>query len=78
MLGQAAALVKPGGRLVYVTCSVFSEENRDVISAFLARRADVRPLPLEGFPAPDGRLLPTAAHDGFFYALLGKNDAHSP
>ena len=64
--------------MLYVTCSVFSEENSGVISAFLARHADVRPMPLEGFPAADGRLLPTAAHDGFFYALLGKNDAHSP
>ena len=71
-------LLGAGGTLLYVTCSVFSEENSGVISAFLARHADVRPMPLEGFPAADGRLLPTAAHDGFFYALLGKNDAHSP
>lgn len=71
-------LLAPGGTLLYVTCSVFPEENGEVIAAFLGRRTDARPMPLDRFPAADGRLLPTAEHDGFFYALLGKNDAHSP
>ena len=35
-LALAAPLVRPGGRLVYVTCSVLLEENDDVIAAFLA------------------------------------------
>jgi 16S rRNA (cytosine967-C5)-methyltransferase len=35
-LALAAPLVKPGGRLVYVTCSVLPEENEDQIAAFLA------------------------------------------
>lgn len=40
ILNDAAALVKPGGRLVYITCSVFAEENRDRIADFLARNED--------------------------------------
>jgi len=36
VLAEAAAYVKPGGRLVYVTCSVFAEENEDRVAAFLA------------------------------------------
>ncbi len=35
-LALAAPLVKPGGRLMYVTCSVLPEENEDAVSAFLA------------------------------------------
>lgn len=40
VLGAAAAFVKPGGRLVYVTCSMFCEENEDRVEAFLARSPD--------------------------------------
>jgi 16S rRNA (cytosine967-C5)-methyltransferase len=40
ILDRAASLVKPGGRIVYVTCSVFDEENGAQIRGFLARHAD--------------------------------------
>jgi 16S rRNA (cytosine967-C5)-methyltransferase len=36
ILEAAAALVRPGGRLVYATCSLLREENEDVVEAFLA------------------------------------------
>ena len=39
LLASAAARVAPGGRLVYATCSVLAEENRDVVEAFLASPA---------------------------------------
>ena len=39
-LGEASAFVKPGGRLVYVTCSIFMEENEDRTSEFLRANAD--------------------------------------
>jgi len=43
LLDHAAALVKPGGRIAYVTCSVLPEENTDQVRGFLARHADFAP-----------------------------------
>ena len=37
LLDRAAALVKPGGRIAYITCSVLTEENSDQVSAFVGR-----------------------------------------
>ena len=64
-------LVRPGGRLVYATCSVFRAEGAGQIAAFLQRHGDAR-----AGQAP-GHLLPltdnaTPAGDGFFYARLDK------
>jgi 16S rRNA (cytosine967-C5)-methyltransferase len=44
ILARAAAYVKPGGRLVYVTCSVLKAENEDRVAAFLESQADFLPL----------------------------------
>jgi 16S rRNA (cytosine967-C5)-methyltransferase len=45
LLDRAAMLVKPGGRIAYVTCSMLAEENADQVRAFLARRADFSAVP---------------------------------
>ncbi len=58
----------PGGTMLYVTCSVFDEENAAQIARFCARHADAQRLPIQG--RPDFQLLPNAEHDGFYYALL--------
>jgi 16S rRNA (cytosine967-C5)-methyltransferase len=58
-------LLKPGGKLLYATCSVFPEENGAQIDAFLVRQADATQLQTE-------QLLPLEDHDGFYYALLRK------
>jgi 16S rRNA (cytosine967-C5)-methyltransferase len=61
----------PGGKLLYVTCSVFPEENGSVVDAFLARTPGAFRAGL-----PDGaalQLLPAAGHDGFFFSLLEKS-----
>lgn len=60
----------PGGTMLYVTCSVFDEENRGQIARFCTRHADALRLPLDG--RLEQQLLPTAEHDGFYYALLRK------
>ncbi len=67
-------LLAPGGKLLYVTCSVFPDENGAVITRFLAEHDDARRLEPGGLPddATDGQLLPTPVHDGFYYALLQK------
>jgi 16S rRNA (cytosine967-C5)-methyltransferase len=51
LLDRAAALVKPGGRIAYVTCSVLAEENGDQVRAFLARHAAFSLVAVETFAA---------------------------
>ncbi len=69
-----------GGKLLYVTCSVFSEENQQQIDDFLRKNADATQPPLllteditNNIAIHNGQLTPTAHHDGLFYALLQKN-----
>jgi len=45
LLDRAANLVKVGGRIAYVTCSILAEENGDQVRAFLGRHADFSPVP---------------------------------
>ncbi len=44
LLDRATMLVKPGGRIAYVTCSVLTEENGDQVQAFLARHPEFAPV----------------------------------
>ncbi|MFC3114607.1 16S rRNA (cytosine(967)-C(5))-methyltransferase RsmB [Cellvibrio fontiphilus] len=71
-------LLKPGGVLLYATCSVMPKENTRVVEAFLARQQDAHCDSLEadwGISQPCGRqLLPQVnGHDGFYYARLRKS-----
>ena len=81
VLDAGATFVKPGGRMVYVTCSVLPEEDEDRVAAFLARTPGFVAAPatddpkLIGYLTPDGflRLTPrTSGTDGFFVAVLEK------
>ena len=75
-------LLKPGGRMVYATCSVFKAEGSHQIDAFLQRQGDMQALDV---PGVTGHLLPLADNDptagsagpsvldGFYYALLLKS-----
>jgi len=75
-------LLKPGGRMLYCTCSVFKAEGQAQIDAFLQRQSGARQ---QAAPASPGHLLPlpdneaaaaradsSGTGDGFFYALLHK------
>jgi 16S rRNA (cytosine967-C5)-methyltransferase len=46
-LDRAAALVKPGGRIAYITCSLLAEENDDQVRAFVARQSQFSVIPPE-------------------------------
>lgn len=80
ILDAAAQLVKPGGRLVYATCSILEEENRSVAEEFLSAQPDfaLRPageaLRRERVPIDTGTYLELWPHregtDGFFAALF--------
>lgn len=66
-------MLRPGGRLVYATCSVLPAENKEQVEAFVQRHADAIALPT----APDGatswqRLPGEQDGDGFFYAIVEK------
>jgi 16S rRNA (cytosine967-C5)-methyltransferase len=90
ILESAARLTKPGGRLVYATCSLLPEENEGQIAAFLEKHPDFTVLPAgevwaaEGFgttpsDGPYLRLTP-ARHDtdGFFAAILLRRTEETP
>ncbi len=79
VLRAAARLVRPGGRLVYATCSLLREENDAVVDAFLAAAVDFQELDAgvelarQGIEVPGARLrlLPHRhGTDGFFAACL--------
>src|SRR3989338_7389938 len=63
-------LLAQDGKLLYVTCSVFQQENEQVIAAFLAQQPDARRLPIVLPENSSGQILHNEQHDGFFYALL--------
>jgi 16S rRNA (cytosine967-C5)-methyltransferase len=83
ILASAARLVKPGGRLVYATCSLLPQENENQVETFLAAHKDFCLINyseiLKGItPCPDPYLMLTPAQhetDGFFGAVMGREDA---
>jgi 16S rRNA (cytosine967-C5)-methyltransferase len=79
LLARLSALVRPGGRLVYATCSLEEEETVSVVTDFLAKHAlfsrAAAPAWASPFASPDGflRTLPErSGGDGFFAAVLEK------
>ena len=68
-------LLKPGGLLLYATCSLLPQENEQQLEAFLQRCGDAREQPIEagwGEPRCVGRQIAPGQHgmDGFYYARL--------
>ena len=78
ILDCAAEMLRPGGRLVYATCTLNRLENEDGIAAFLSRHPDFTPedFKLEGLPPSCGGMLKVFPHrvrgDGHFVARLRK------
>ncbi len=78
LLETAIKLVKPGGRILYATCSLFREENEDIIDKILENHGNIKIVPIDG-PLDPGFIEGTMRawphkHKliGFFYALLQK------
>lgn len=65
VLDRAAALVRPGGRIAYITCSVLAEENGDQVQAFVGRHPGFTVMPTEWSIGPLG-----PAADAFAGAVL--------
>jgi 16S rRNA (cytosine967-C5)-methyltransferase len=84
VLRAASRLVKPGGRLVYATCSLLAQENQAVVERFLADQPQFMPVPVVEVLHPQGVTIPGLedaapffvmlphrhATDGFFAAVL--------
>lgn len=75
ILDAAWPLLRPGGRLLYCTCSLLAAENQEQIAAFLSRSRDAAEVPVHadwGLARAHGRqLLPrSGGGDGFFFAIL--------
>jgi len=80
ILNGAARLLKPGGRLVYATCSILNEENEDIVTQFLAANDAFVLVPMnqvleeQRIPLEMGDYLKLMPHrhqtDGFFAAVL--------
>ena len=81
ILEAAARLARPGGRVVYATCSLLAAENEAIVDAFLAAHPEFSLTPAADVLAKHGittegdtlRLLPHRHHtDGFFAAVLDR------
>ncbi len=79
LLNAMWSLLKPGGLLLYSTCSIFKDENENQIEQFMSHHENCIELPLKtvqwGIERPVGRqILPGVSNmDGFYYACLEKN-----
>jgi 16S rRNA (cytosine967-C5)-methyltransferase len=77
LLVAASKLVRPGGRILYTTCSLLPEEDEEVVRRFLERNTDFRLIPLSG-PYDQSSMLSGTMRAwphrhgtiGFFYALI--------
>lgn len=81
LLATLWPLLRPGGRMLYCTCSVFQAEGEEQVQAFLAHNKGGRLLPSPGhlWPtlSPQGNAVTDnriSDHDGFYYALLEKGE----
>ena len=72
ILEASAGYLKPGGILVYSTCTILPAENQDVVTAFLAAHPDFAPLDF-AFPSKDGSVPDIVSRDGMVTLLPDSN-----
>lgn len=78
LLNRLWQTLKPGGILLYATCSILKQENEEQIANFLSEHADANEMLIDakwGEKRPNGRQLfpQVGGHDGFYYAKLMKS-----
>lgn len=79
ILENCWSMLKPGGKLLYATCSIFPQENERLVGRFVTQNTDAKHIKIEaewGLEREYGRqLFPQEnGHDGFYYALLQKTE----
>ena len=73
------SVLKPGGKMLYSTCSIFKEENEIQVARFLQEQVDAVEISLDragwGEARPHGRQILSGDDnmDGFYYALLARS-----
>lgn len=80
ILNNLWSTLKPGGRLLYATCSILPEENEDQLNHFCNNHSDARAVTIDakwGITTPHGRQIHPGMDqmDGFFYGLIEKRAA---
>jgi len=76
LLDQGWKILKSGGKLLYVTCSIFKHENENVVMKFLLKNKDAVSQDLKipnGFKYQNTQLIPNQFHDGLYFKVFSKN-----
>jgi len=76
LLEEGWKILKSGGKLLYVTCSIFKHENENVVMKFLSKNKDAASKDLKipnGFKYQNTQLIPNQFHDGLYFKIFSKN-----
>ena len=76
LLEEGWKILKSGGKLLYVTCSIFKHENENVVMKFLSKNKDAASQDLKipnGFKYQNTQLIPNQFHDGLYFKIFSKN-----
>ena len=72
ILGTASKYVRPGGKLIFSTCTISKEENEENVRAFLAENGDFKPVDLTvALPEEVWKTSPETAENGYIQLLPG-------
>jgi 16S rRNA (cytosine967-C5)-methyltransferase len=76
LLEEGWKILKSGGKLLYVTCSIFKNENENIVMKFLSKNKDAASQDLKipnGFKYKNTQLIPNQFHDGLYFKIFSKN-----
>tara|TARA_B100000035_G_scaffold314663_1_gene331697 strand:+ start:27628 stop:28866 length:1239 start_codon:yes stop_codon:yes gene_type:complete len=76
LLEEGWKILKSGGKLLYVTCSIFKYENENIVMRFLSKNKNASSQDIEipnGFKYKNTQLIPNQFHDGLYFKVFSKN-----